>query len=432
MKIVLFGDDWGVPRLLAHVPREYVAGVVAAANRPHYHDALRGICAAMQVEFCIQPLPSSSDYAAFRRWIEDRAPDLVFVNSYSMIVREDILAIARLGGINIHGALLPEYRGCNPIQWAILNGETQTGVTLHEMSQRIDEGRIIDRQILPLHFEDTWRSVLDRIGDASGALIENNLAAILSGSWKAEPQQAGLARYHRRRTPDDGLFSWSEPVLHIYNLIRALVAPLPGAFYFDEQGRKMCISEYRTPAEVTQLKYGAAGGQVLVGERLRLLPLCLEDCDAAVSWIVGSETVVAQVLTGAGSDADRKNQLESRAPRRTDSVIFAIEDQATREFVGNCQLLDIDWRHRVATLSIGMAGAGRREPDLHAAAARLIADFGFGDLGLQKILVNVLPENPHQSESYRRCGFHPEREIPGVAPPAGNLRTLVIYEPSHA
>ena len=81
-------------------------------------------------------------------------PDLIFVNSYSMIRPEDILAISRFGGINIHGALLPKYRGRNPTQWSILNSETSTGVTIHEMTEGIDEGAIIAQQEVPIYFKD--------------------------------------------------------------------------------------------------------------------------------------------------------------------------------------------------------------------------------------------------------------------------------------
>jgi methionyl-tRNA formyltransferase len=229
-RILLFGDDLGVPQLLRHIPPISVAAIVAAANRPQYHKPLSETAKSIGTPFAIQPLPNSKNYSAFRQWVTDRHPDLIWVNSYSMIVRDDILAVPRLGGINIHGALLPQYRGCNPTQWAILNGETETGVTLHEMSAGIDAGKIIDQRLLPLEFEDTWQDVRERIIAATDELIIDNLPAILESRWIGVAQDPRLARYHRRRTPADGQFDWEMPVINIYNLTRALVTPLPGAF----------------------------------------------------------------------------------------------------------------------------------------------------------------------------------------------------------
>jgi methionyl-tRNA formyltransferase len=435
MRMVLFGDDWGVPCLLANIPREHIAGVVVAANRPKYHDALRRICSATKVEFSIQPLPHSNDYASFRSWMADRAPDLIFANSYSLIIREDILAISRLGGINIHGALLPQYRGCNPIQWAILNDEAQTGVTLHEMSQGIDEGRIIDQATLPIYFEDTWRNILDRIGQVSGTLIENNLSAILAGRWSAERQEERLANYHRRRTPDDGLFCWTQPVRHIYNLIRALVGPLPGAFYIDEQGQRISLAAYRTPAQVTQLKYGSAGGQVMASENLRLRPLSLEDCDPTRSQIAGSTLFDADTPADAGSTAGRKGWLESMVRERSDLVVFVIEHRVTREFIGTCQLFSIDWRQRTAKLKIRLHTDLAQQRNLDAEATKLVVAFGFRDLGLQKILLAVPSDNILDIASYEQCGFIPERQAAHAWPSEDNAvhaLVMAIYDASHA
>ncbi|MEI6837229.1 MAG: formyltransferase family protein, partial [Alcaligenaceae bacterium] len=159
MRILIFGDIPGIPQLLRHIPAEHLIGTVCAAIRPQYHDPLSDIAAFHELPLIIQPKVNSADYANFKVAIKQLAPDLILVNSYSMIVREDVLALARLGGINIHGALLPRYRGCNPTQWAILNGETLTGVTMHEMSAGLDEGAIIDQREVPLFFEDTWQAV---------------------------------------------------------------------------------------------------------------------------------------------------------------------------------------------------------------------------------------------------------------------------------
>ena len=145
MRILLFGDIPGIPQLLRYFQSQYLVGIVCAVIRPQYHAILSEIARSHNLPLLIQPKVNSQDYPAFREAVNRLAPDLILVNSYSMIVRADALAIPCLGGINIHGGLLPKYRGCNPTQWAILKGESSTRVTMHEMSAALDEGPIIDR-----------------------------------------------------------------------------------------------------------------------------------------------------------------------------------------------------------------------------------------------------------------------------------------------
>jgi methionyl-tRNA formyltransferase len=260
MRILLFGDISGIPQLLRHLPSQQLVGIVCAVIRPQYHAALREIARSHQLPLLVQPKANSADYAAFRDAVNQLAPDLILVNSYSMTLREEVLSIPRLGGINIHGALLPKYRGCNPTQWAILGGESLTGVTMHEISAGLDEGRIIDQRSVPLFFEDSWQSVSARIYRATDELIAGNLEVILAGNWQARPQDDAEAHYCRRRTPDDGLFEWSEPIVPIYNKIRALLPPLPAAFYLDESGTKVLMPQQLTPCELVALKYGVVSG----------------------------------------------------------------------------------------------------------------------------------------------------------------------------
>jgi methionyl-tRNA formyltransferase len=260
MRILLFGDIPGIPQLLRHFQSQYLVGIVCAVIRPQYHALLSEIARSHHLPLLIQPKVNSQDYPAFREAVNRLAPDLILVNSYSMIVRADVLAIPCLGGINIHGGLLPKYRGCNPTQWAILKGELSTGVTMHEMSAALDEGPIIDQRTVPLFFEDSWQSASARIAGATDELIADNLDAIVAGNWQARPQDAAEAEYCRRRTPDDGLFDWDESIVAIYNKIRALLPPLPPAFHLDISGTRVPMPQQLTPWELAALKYGHVGG----------------------------------------------------------------------------------------------------------------------------------------------------------------------------
>ena len=124
----------------------------------------------------------------------------------------------------------------------------------------IDEGPIIDQRRVTIDIADDWLTVRDRIAGATDDLIVANLPRILAGKWLAVAQDAALASYGRRRTAEDGRFHWSMPVIDIHNLIRALLPPLPPAFYVDAAGVHTPMTGCLTPQEVTGLKYGAAGG----------------------------------------------------------------------------------------------------------------------------------------------------------------------------
>jgi methionyl-tRNA formyltransferase len=228
-RLVLFGDTVGLPQLLRVVERGLVAALVAASVRPAQHEALAALAQAHGLPLLLQPRAGEPDYAAFVQRLDRLAPDLALVNSYAMILRPDVFRIPRFGAVNVHGALLPDYRGANPTEWALINGERETGVTIHAIDAGIDTGPIIAQRKVPVHFEDTWLDVRRRVGEATESLLTETLPAILAGGVALRPQEAAGARTWRRRTAEDGQFDWGQPTIDIYNLIRALVEPHPGA-----------------------------------------------------------------------------------------------------------------------------------------------------------------------------------------------------------
>ena len=181
IRVLAFGDDHGTPQMIRHLPPGALVGIVAAAIRPQQHAELARLAAAQGVPFLIQPRPTSLAYASFEEQVRDLAPELILVYSYSMLLHAEVLCIPRRGAINIHGALLPEYRGPNPMQWALLNGETETGVTLHYMTTECDAGDIIAQRRVPILFTDTWRDVLARVTEATNTLLSEELSQLLSG-----------------------------------------------------------------------------------------------------------------------------------------------------------------------------------------------------------------------------------------------------------
>lgn len=379
MRMLLFGDSIGIPQLLRHIPATYLCGLVVAANRPQYHEHVRAIAKAMGLPFFVQPLPSNAGYVTFKSDVEALAPELIWIYSYSMIVRDDVLSIPRLGGINIHGALLPEYRGCNPTEWAIINGETTTGVTLHEISSGIDEGRIIDRGVTPILFEDTWREATDRVIAETDRLIAKNLESIIFGNWRSTDQDESKAHYCRRRFFDDGRFQWGQPILEIYNIVRALVWPHPGASYFQCDGSLVVISEHKTLAELTLLKYRHGDSGFLRGPELDLIPIPRSE-----RVIDAKSHVEVTEHDELGPSALVVEEGDSYSERHG-SVSFLVAKTTANDIVGWCQILNILWDRRVAEVLIRVADGAAVSGAVEMEVVDLITGYAVKELKLNGI-----------------------------------------------
>lgn len=174
--------------------------------------------------------PARARIAPFLAEIEALRPELFFVWSYSMLLPPELLALAPFGAVNMHGGLLPQYRGGHVMNWAIANGETETGATLAYLDEGIDTGPVIAERRFRIEEQDEAGTVRDKLKVAGRALLEQWWPAIEQGTAPRTPQDESKARYHRMRTADDGLIDWSMSNRQIHNLVRALAAPWPGAF----------------------------------------------------------------------------------------------------------------------------------------------------------------------------------------------------------
>lgn len=404
MRLILFGDLPGIPQLLAHLPREQVVGVVAASIRPQYHAGLERISAQLGVPLLIQPRINEDGYTEFRDAVANFNPDLIWVNSYSMIVRDDVMCLARLGGINIHSALLPKYRGCNPIQWAIITGERHAGVTLHEMTQGLDEGPIIDQRTVPILLEDTWLTVRDRIKTATDDLIRSNLPNVLSGRWSKTRQDDARASYGRRRTKEDGEFSWQDSVLAICNKIRALVPPLPPAYYLSEQGERIEQQRFMTPMAITGQKYGPVGRRTLDGIRVKLRPPRAGDAGLLEEWVLRPDSILVGA-TFASLPRRSEEAMQYLLEAQTNAVIFVSEDLSTRAAQGAVMLGEINWHHRHAEMHAFARAKFIHDLDAWSDAVALICAFGFRDLELNSITTHLPRDQKGMITALTRNGF---------------------------
>jgi len=157
-------------------------------------------------------------------------PDLIFSFYYRSMLPMSLLGHARLGAFNMHGSLLPKFRGRAPLNWAILKGETETGVTLHEMVAKPDAGRIVDRQAVPIGPDENALEVFRKMTDAAEAVLRRSIGNLVSGKAKLTPQDLAAGSYYGGRKPEDGRIDWSQSAREIHNLVRAVAPPFPGAF----------------------------------------------------------------------------------------------------------------------------------------------------------------------------------------------------------
>jgi len=184
--------------------------------------------------------PEDVNHPLWVNRIRELQPDVIFSFYYRNMLSEEVLALAPQGGFNLHGSLLPAYRGRAPINWALVNGETETGVTLHKMVKRPDAGDIVSQRAVAIDAQDTALSLHAKVREAAQQLLKDVLPTMLNGSFTLTAQDESKATYFGRRSAADGEIYWHKSATEINNLIRAVTEPYPGAFSFLGE-RKMTI-----------------------------------------------------------------------------------------------------------------------------------------------------------------------------------------------
>ncbi|NWA61937.1 bifunctional UDP-4-amino-4-deoxy-L-arabinose formyltransferase/UDP-glucuronic acid oxidase ArnA [Pantoea sp. B9002] len=164
--------------------------------------------------------------------IKTMAPDYIFSFYYRALLNDSILSSARLGAFNLHGSLLPKYRGRAPLNWVLVNGETETGVTLHRMVKRADAGDIVAQQRVAIDEQDNALTLHRKLVACATQVLEGALPAVKRGDIVTTPQNECEATVVGRRTPEDGRIKWEQPAQTVNNLVRAVTYPWPGAFAF--------------------------------------------------------------------------------------------------------------------------------------------------------------------------------------------------------
>jgi len=221
--------------------------------------------------------PSKVNSMESMECIATMAPDLILSVYYRNMIGGRILALPKLGAFNLHGSLLPKYRGRAPINWALLHGESRIGMTLHRMVKRADAGAIVAQDGVELSPRDTAEQAFRKVLPCARRVLAGSIDALLSGTVNEIPQDESQATYFGGRTPEDGRIDWKRTSREIFNLVRAVTDPYPGAFA-EVNGSRLMLwwAEPESPA--------AEGRRGRPGEVLSVSPLVIATGDGALEF----------------------------------------------------------------------------------------------------------------------------------------------------
>jgi methionyl-tRNA formyltransferase len=186
--------------------------------------------AAVAADYGIATIaPDDPNTAEVVACIAAARPDFLFSFYYRAMLKAPLLALPSRGALNMHGSLLPKYRGRVPVNWAIIHGETETGATLHYMTAKPDDGDIVAQTAVPILPDDTAKEVFDKVTVAAELTLHEALPGLVAGTAPRRPQDASRASYFGGRKPEDGVIDWAKSAAEIHNLVRAVAPPYPGA-----------------------------------------------------------------------------------------------------------------------------------------------------------------------------------------------------------
>lgn len=214
------------------------------------------------IELCA---PEDPNHPLWIERIRKMAPDYIFSFYYRNLLGKELLSIPKKGAFNLHGSLLPKYRGRVPINWALINGEKETGVTLHRMTEKPDAGEIVAQEKFAIGNNDTAQEVHANATVAAAKLLKKTLPLFKKGTFKLTKQDDKKATYFGGRKAEDGLIDWSKSAAEIRNLVRAVTRPYPGAFSFLGEKKYILwsVTEVKNPAK-------ALPGTILTTEPLTI------------------------------------------------------------------------------------------------------------------------------------------------------------------
>jgi methionyl-tRNA formyltransferase len=244
--------------------------------------------------------PADANTSELAQTVAALRPDFVFSFYYRAMLGAPLLRAAGRGALNMHGSLLPKYRGRAPVNWAILRGERETGATLHYMVERPDAGDIVDAQAVPILIDDDAREVFSKVTVAAELVLARALPALLAGGAPRRPQPLLAGEYFGRRRPEDGRIDWTRPALEVHNLVRAVAPPFPGAFgVVDSERWEIQRTRLSSrPAPVGGAQLFAVGGECFLacGDGRTLVLLAAADTRGPIDLAALSARIAGRPL----------------------------------------------------------------------------------------------------------------------------------------
>ncbi|URN93278.1 MAG: methionyl-tRNA formyltransferase [Candidatus Pristimantibacillus lignocellulolyticus] len=311
MRIVFMGTPtFAVPSLRALIEEGYnVVAVVSQPDRPKGRKKVLTPPPVKEVALelglpVLQPERMRSEEAVAE--VASYSPDLIITAAYGQILPKAVLDLPKFGCINVHGSLLPRYRGGAPIQRSIINGEAETGVTIMYMAVGLDTGDMLSRVALPITDEDNSGTMFDKLSIAGAQLLKETLPPLLAGELPAVAQNEAEATYASNLTREDERIDWSKSARSIFNQVRGL-SPMAGAFtYLNNEPFKIwaCkpLSSQSDAAVGTIIAASPEGITVQTGAGQLLLthvqPAGKRMMDVA-DWLQGARAIIGVELVSA-------------------------------------------------------------------------------------------------------------------------------------
>lgn len=215
---VLLARDVEVAMVVTHEDRR---------DEPIWFDSVAAV--AVENELPVET-PADPNRPAFVTRVESLQPDFLFSFYYRQMLGGPLLGAAARGAYNMHGSLLPKYRGRAPVNWAVIRGESETGATLHRMVAKPDAGPIVDQQAVPILPDDTAAEVMAKVTVAAELVLDRSLPQLVAGTAPHREQDLSAGTYFGGRRPEDGRIDWRLDATAIHNLVRGVAPPYPGAF----------------------------------------------------------------------------------------------------------------------------------------------------------------------------------------------------------
>ena len=279
-----------------------MAGVISLRQDDHeverWEEPIRLLAESCAIPHRLTKWMKDYDYAA---WIRELGADIAFVVGCRILIPREIYEAPTLGTLAVHDSLLPEYRGFAPLNWSIVNGASETGVTLFYLDEGMDTGDIVAQKAVPIGSSDSAPEVYERVCSATVDVILENCPALAAGTAPRIRQDPRAGSLTCSRTPRDGEIDWNRPTREIFNLVRALAYPYPGAFTYHEYRR--LIVRRAAPVEDAPTYVGRIPGRIVA---------------------VSKDTGAVDILTADGILRVFETQYPGEAPAPAASVLRSV------------------------------------------------------------------------------------------------------------